>query len=323
MPKKLFFIVLAFFSSIKIVDAHDLYEISNFGTNPGNLKMYIYKPAHLADSAKVPAVVVLHGCLQNAEAVANVSEWNKLADIHGFYVVYPQQKYTNNVTGCFNWFRKNDIQKGKGEVHSVKEMIDYMNANFNTDAEKIYVTGLSAGAAMSVAIMACYPESINAGAIFAGGPYKVAQNALRAMWVMWLPPNRSPKKWAKRVTKQNPRYAGKYPRLIVVHGRNDFVVSIRNAWELIQQWSFLHRTDPKYDNIENNFSGANDVSRLSYTDSDKKEVIVFYKIKNMGHALPIDKPLITTANGKKAMFTADKKFNSTYWIAKDFGLIKK
>ena len=43
-----------------------LTEVSAFGSNPGDLRMLIYVPPQLPDSA--PLVVVLHGCLQTARA---------------------------------------------------------------------------------------------------------------------------------------------------------------------------------------------------------------------------------------------------------------
>jgi len=319
---KLFISLLSVLMFPVVSFALDITEIENFGSNPGNLKMYYYKPKNLPDSVKVPVVFVLHGCLQNAENVSELAGWNKLADINGFYVVYPQQKYTNNTSGCFNWFRKKDITKGSGEVCSLKEMIDYMNTNFNTDSSRVFVAGLSAGAAMAVALMADYPESINAGAIFAGAPYKVARNAFAAMFVFWLPPNKSPQKWAKRVIKQNPNFTGDYPRMVVIHGRLDFVVFIRNAYELVQQWTALHKTDVKPEKKERPFNKNPDVTRLAYNDAENKEAVVLYIIKGLGHALALKPGNKDDEGGKIGMFAKDKNFHSTYWVAKDFGLIK-
>lgn len=314
------FSVFLFFSSVNVF-ALNIIEIEHFGNNPGNLKMYYYKPANLHPNKKNPVVFVLHGCLQNAENVSELAGWNKLAELHGFYVVYPQQKYTNNASGCFNWFRKKDITRGCGEVHSLKEMIDYMNRNFNADSSKVFVTGLSAGAAMAVALMACYPENVNAGAILAGGPYKAARNAFEGMFVLWLPPNKSPAKWAKRVYKQNKEYKGEYPRLIVMHGRRDFVVSIRNSRELVQQWAALHKTDVKPDNNETPFDKNPLVRRLAYFDAQRKEVIVFYIVKGIGHSLPVNPGNKPDEGGQTGMFAKDINFHSTYWLARDFGLI--
>ncbi len=218
--------------------------------------------------------------------------------------------------------RNKDITRGSGEVHSIKEMIDYMNANFNTDSSRVFVAGLSAGAAMAVALAACYPEDVNAAAIFAGAPYKVARNPFEAMFAFWLPPNKSPQKWAKRVLKQNPNYTGEYPRMIVFHGRLDFVVSIRNSYELVQQWTALHKTDVKPEKKERPFNNNPDITRLAYNDAENKEVVVLYIIKGLGHALALKPGVKDDEGGKTGMFAKDKNFHSTWWTARDFGLLK-
>ena len=88
-------------------------HVNSFGSNPGNLKMYLYKPALLDESKLVSLVVVMHGCLQNAGVVAKQSGWNKLADKYGFLVLYPQQRILNNPMKCFCWYNRNDIEKGQ------------------------------------------------------------------------------------------------------------------------------------------------------------------------------------------------------------------
>jgi len=55
----------------------ELTEVTAFGGNPGNLKMYMYAPADIADNA--PLVVVLHGCTQNA------SEYSEDRDVYSAF----------------------------------------------------------------------------------------------------------------------------------------------------------------------------------------------------------------------------------------------
>src|SRR5437763_16335261 len=63
-----------------------LRELTGFGENPGNLRLFAYAPEHLPP--KPPLVIALHGCSQTAEEYAHGSGWSSLADIHGFVVVY-------------------------------------------------------------------------------------------------------------------------------------------------------------------------------------------------------------------------------------------
>ena len=104
-----------FFGSL-LFGQNELLKIKEFGSDPGNLEMYIHIPKSKSDSIKRPLIVALHGCTQDAESMARQSGWNKLADNFGFYVLYPQQKIINNPNACFNWFRKKDICKGMGEI---------------------------------------------------------------------------------------------------------------------------------------------------------------------------------------------------------------
>ncbi|HWY37579.1 MAG TPA: hypothetical protein VNY73_03400, partial [Bacteroidia bacterium] len=62
--------------------------------------------------------------------------------------------------------------------------------------------------------------------------------------------------------------------------------------------------------------------RKSYLDANKKEKIIFYEIDNLGHALPVDPGTSPGKGGKTGLFAVDKDFFSTYWIAKDFGLLE-
>src|SRR6516225_5602523 len=53
-------------------------EVAEFGTNPGNLRMFEFLPDGLPPSA--PLVVVMHGCTQDATTFANETGWIQLAD---------------------------------------------------------------------------------------------------------------------------------------------------------------------------------------------------------------------------------------------------
>jgi poly(3-hydroxybutyrate) depolymerase len=99
-------------------------EVSNFGSNPGNLKMFRYVPDNLGSAR--PLVVALHGCTQSATKYDDETGWTQLADKLRFALVLPQQDQTgiNNPLKCFRWFDPNHNQRGKGEALSIKQMID-------------------------------------------------------------------------------------------------------------------------------------------------------------------------------------------------------
>src|SRR5271163_418314 len=57
--------------------ASPLESVPGFGTNPGDLKMWMYVPQQIAD--RRPLVVVLHGCAQTAAGYDHGAGWSTLA----------------------------------------------------------------------------------------------------------------------------------------------------------------------------------------------------------------------------------------------------
>src|SRR6516165_9441110 len=156
-----------------------LVEVSRFGSNPGELRMFVFVPAHLQQSRAL--VVVLHGCGQTAANYDLGAGWSTLAKRYGFALLLPEQQVTNNANTCFNWFNPEDTARGRGEAESIRQMITRMVADHGIDQRRIYITGLSAGGAMTSVMLAIYPEMFAAGAIIAGLPFGVASNVREAL----------------------------------------------------------------------------------------------------------------------------------------------
>src|SRR5215217_7426775 len=124
-----------------------LREVTGFGSNPGSLRMFAYVPD---DLARTPAVVViLHGCLQTAAGYDYGAGWSTLADRYGFALLLPEQQTTNNPQRCFNWFQREDSTRDQGEALSIRQMVEYMSQTYGVDPRRVFVTGLSAGGAMT------------------------------------------------------------------------------------------------------------------------------------------------------------------------------
>ena len=156
-----------------------LVEVTAFGPNPGNLLMRTYVPENLARSS--PLVVVLHGCTQTAAGYDYGAGWSTLADRYGFALLFPEQRQANNQRLCFNWFQPGDMERERGEPLSIRQMIARMTRDHDTDSSRVFVTGLSAGGAMTAVMLATYPELFAGGAIVAGLPYGCATNVQEAL----------------------------------------------------------------------------------------------------------------------------------------------
>lgn len=300
---------------------NEIIRIKKFGDNPGNLRLNYYKP----QNAKTPAplVVVLHGCTQDADEVARQSGWNKLADQHGFIVLYPEQIFINNMERCFNWFSSRDQKRDKGEPGSVMSMIRYMKNNFSIDTNRIYVTGLSAGGVLTTIMLSVYPEVFDKGAVFAGGPYGAARNVFDAYFAMIGMKAKNQEEWKKCVTKQNPFFKGDYPELAIFHGKKDPVANFNNGRQLAKQWTALHGIDFKKPVLVRKYQGNRDLDLSIYSNSRGEEVVYFFRVKRCGHRLLVDPGACPNQGGKRGLFSKDKNFHSTYWVADFFGLIQK
>jgi len=265
-----------------------LTEIDSFGVNPGNLKMYVY--GNIPNSTnKIPVVVVLHGCGGNAKAISELTGLNKLAAIHEFLVIYPQQKLMNNPI----------------------------------DTSRIFITGVSAGAAMSVVMAATHPELFKCGAFFAGGAYKIASDAVNGLKGMRGTKYFQQKKLVKDVGDQNPNYKGEYPNMIIYQGLNDGVVNKKNALFLVNQWTGVNNTNTIADVVEPAFMHIDDITRTEYRDTLGRTPVILYEVKKLGHKLLIKPGDKENEGGKKGIFGVDKGFHSTYQTAKEFGILKK
>jgi poly(hydroxyalkanoate) depolymerase family esterase len=261
--------------------AATLRQVTGFGTNPGNLLMYTYAPAGLP--AGRPLVVAMHGCGQTASVYANNAGWAALADRFGFALVAPQQQTANNSSRCFNWFLPGDISRGSGEALSIKQMIDRAKADYGSAAGRVYVTGLSAGGAMTATMMATYPDVVAGGGIAAGLPYRCAESMNQAWPCMFAGTNLTPQQWGDKVRAAS-AHGGPWPVLSVWHGTSDFTVTRANMTELMEQWTNVHGTDQTPDASD---TVAGYPHRV-YRNGGGRAVVETFEITGMGHGQPID-----------------------------------
>ncbi|MGW7518467.1 extracellular catalytic domain type 1 short-chain-length polyhydroxyalkanoate depolymerase [Streptomyces sp. NPDC054796] len=298
------------------------HEVRDFGSNPGNLKMFAYVPEKAQTGA--PVVVLFHHCGGAARDLDVNTGWRKYADAYGFTVVFPEQKDENVGSGgivphkCFSaWNEADRTHDGRGEARSVIEMVDYMKANYAADANRVYATGYSGGGAATNVMLAAYPEVFKAGAVFFGMAYGCADNEDDYFDTGSLAPcpgrfnTLDPEEWGDKIRSAYPGYTGPRPRVQIWHGGSD---------PLIDQNSLEKQRD-----------GWTDTLGLSQTPSPTsrpalgvtKQVygsgqVETYLINSMGHEPPID-----PGTGIDKCGTLGQGHDSLcgpYYAAKFFGL---
>ncbi|HEX8434861.1 PHB depolymerase family esterase [Archangium sp.] len=294
-----------------------LTQVTSFGTNPGNLKMWKHVPASVP--ANAPLVVALHGCTQPPDGYT-LTGWNALADQLKFYVVYPEQLTANNQNICFNWFEPTDIARGQGEALSIKQMVDKMMVDHSIDPRRVFVTGLSAGGAMTHVMAAAYPDVFAGAAVMAGVPYKCAATMTDAFSCMSPGADKTPAQWRDLVRGAYSNYTGPYPKISIWHGTSDYTVKNTNQAEGMEQWTAVHGIDQTADVTETVAGYPHKV----YKDTAGNALVETYAITGMGHGTPIDPaykfPGTTAACGTAGAYVLDTDICSTWYVAKFFGL---
>jgi poly(hydroxyalkanoate) depolymerase family esterase len=231
-----------------------------------------------------PLVVLLHGCGQAAITFARDAGWIALSDRLGVPLVLPEQTGENNHGRCFNWFRPAHVRRGFGEALSIRQMVATATKRFRSDPDRIYIAGLSAGGAMTAALLAAYPDVFAGGAVVAGLPVGAASSTSEALRRMAeAGPDRSPAAWAELARRAAPAgYKDPWPRLSIWHGEDDRVVDPANSRLLAGQWSVLHGLDPASATTEALRDG-----RCDRWGHDRRPVVELWSLPGLAHAWPV------------------------------------
>ena len=281
--------------------------------NPGQLKAWIYVPQ--SASLGAPLVVVLHGCTQDAAGYDQSSGWSRLADQHGFVVLYPEQQRSNNPNLCFNWFSADDAARGKGEARSIREMVAAVHARHGTDPQRVFVTGLSAGGAMAAVMLAAYPDVFAGGAVIAGLPFGVARSVPEAFDRM-RGQGHPPVEALPDLVRSASSHSASWPILSVWHGSADQTVDQSNAFALIEQWRALHGAPQ----TPGKTALVHGYPHRVWSDPSGRDVIEEYRITGLGHGTPLDTR--GSRHGEQAApFMLDAGISSTHLIGRFWNIV--
>lgn len=293
-----------------------LVEITGFGANPGDLRMLSFVPAKLQQAPAL--VVVLHGCGQTAAGYDLGAGWSTLAERYGFALLMPEQRRANNAQGCFNWFNPEDTARDHGEACSIRQMIARMVADHGIDKHRIFVTGLSAGGAMTSVMLATYPEVFSAGAVIAGLPYGVASNVREALSGMMQSPSRPAGELGDLVRRAS-AHQGPWPKLSVWHGSADRTVNPANADQIVKQWLDVHHLPAAPMSV----GMIDGYPHQVWWNADGETMIESYTITNMAHGTPLGLADNDERYGAEGAFLIEAGISSSYHIASFFGLTER
>lgn len=243
----------------------------------------------------VPLVVMLHGCTQTAADFATGTQMNQVAEEHNFIVVYPEQTRAYNKLVCWNWFNPSHQFRGSGEPAIIAGIVQSMQQNtaqWTIDARRIYVAGLSAGAAMAVILGVTYADLFAAIGVHTGFEYQAAMAAKSYL-------KTSRRGGPDPVQQGQAAYAvmGIYARVvptIVFHGTGDYTVNLVNGEQVVRQWiqtnmlashdSYIANFNSPSSSTLDQVPGGRSYSVCTWNDSHGKRIQEYWKVNKMGHA---------------------------------------
>ena len=206
---------------LRVVARSDRFIDAVFESEPGALGYRLYPPIARASGA-TSLVVMLHGAGQDHVDFARGTRMHEHPDAADAFVLYPAQS-ADVPARCWNWFRDSDQTRGRGEPAMLAALTRHIVAEHDISPRRIYVAGLSAGAAMAVVLGQAYPELYAAVGAHSGLPHGVASDMYAALDVMARGPS----------ALTSSRRGGAAVPTIVFHGDSDTTVHPANAGAIV------------------------------------------------------------------------------------------
>lgn len=266
-----------------------------FRNHAGTRAYKLYVPTSLT-SEPMPLVVMLHGCTQSPDDFAAGTQMNRLAEQHGFIAVYPEQAPNANGSKCWNWFKPQDQARDSGEPSLIAGITREVATSYSVDPGRIYVAGLSAGAAMAVILGEAYPELYAGIGAHSGLPYAAAHDMPSAFAAMRGSRGGMPE-LANLPGLSNLPGAVPGPRkkathfvpTIVFHGDQDHTVGKGNGVEILQQATAslaLEATEsPVTPTTQSGTArGGRGYRRTVYADPQGRSKVESWIVHGAGHA---------------------------------------
>ena len=220
----------------------------------------------------LPLIVMLHGCTQSPDDFAAGTRMNFIGEEQDCFVVYPAQPRHANQAKCWNWFRTGDQQRGKGEPSLIAGITRQIMDDYLVDRKRVYVGGLSAGAAAAAIMGATYSDLYAAIGIHSGLACGVATDLPSALAAMRQ--GRSDQKVIFGDRALVPT--------IVFHGDRDTTVHPNNGDQILEQ--SVRRTSPQKKVHRGQIPGGHGYTRTILSDASGRGVLEHWNIHGAGHA---------------------------------------
>ncbi|RZL62663.1 MAG: PHB depolymerase family esterase [Variovorax sp.] len=238
----------------------------SFSRQGRTLPYRLYVPPQPAGTARPqrPLLLMLHGCTQDPDDFAAGTRMNQLAHAEGAVVIYPAQTRHANAQGCWNWFKPQHQQRGRGEPALLAALTQSVMASQDIDPARVYVAGLSAGGAMADILGHAYPDLFAAVGVHSGLAAGSATDLMSALAAMRSGAPGAAADGARR------------PPVIVFHGSADATVHPRNGQAVA---GAAHGPA-----IDGTSAGGQSFTRTTHPGSDTQRATEHWLLHGAGHA---------------------------------------
>jgi poly(hydroxyalkanoate) depolymerase family esterase len=243
-----------------------------YSNSAGARPYKLYIPGGYQGQA-LPLVVMLHGGTQSPDDFAAGTRMNLIAEEKTCLVVYPAQTSDANPAKCWNWFRPGDQRRGRGEPSLIAGITRQVMREYSVDPQRVYIGGLSAGAAAAAVMGAAYPDLYAAIGVHSGLACGAA-NDLPSAFAAMRQGDSATASWPKGISAAIPT--------IVFHGDRDNTVHPRNGDQVIAQ---SMRTPNLQKTVQRGrVPGGHAYTRTIHADPSGRAILEYWEIHGAGHA---------------------------------------
>ena len=248
----------------------------------GKRRYKVYVPSGGPPSGR-PLVLMLHGCLQDADDFALGTRMNRLAELEGFVVAYPEQPKRVNPKRCWGWYEPANQRRGGGEPAILAAIAAETVARHGLDGGRVYAAGLSAGGAMAAILGQTHPDLFAAVGVHSGLPRGAAQGIAGALTAM------------RHGTPGASAPFGPVAPVISFHGEADEVVNPVNAVQVLRQFG----AEALVAEAETGRAPAGRAYvRTRYRDAQGQTSCESWRVEGLGHAWTGGNPAGSFADAK-------------------------
>lgn len=262
------------------VPEHAQWLAKSYHNQAGSRAYKLYVPSGYRGQA-LPLIVMLHGCTQSPDDFAAGTRMNTLGEKQTCLIAYPAQAASANASKCWNWFSPRDQRRGEGEPSLIAGITCEIIADYAVDRRRVYIAGLSAGAAAAVIMGMAYPDLYAAIGVHSGLACGVAHDLPSALAAMRQGDVASLRRAG--ATTGSGTVRAMVPT-IVFHGDRDTTVKPCNGDQVVAQSTASAAIELRKTVQQGQVEGGHGYRRTLYADMSGRTVIEHWVVYGEGHA---------------------------------------